>query len=61
MAIHKLRQLDGDSAGVTLPKKDLRDSGFLDEDGCIDGEQYAVIEQVEPGEWRIRAVNGLFD
>lgn len=61
MAIHKLRQLDDDSAGITLPKAHLRESGFLDENGRIDGEQYAVIEQVQPGEWRVRTVDRLLD
>ena len=57
MPLRKLRQLDTESAGVTIPKKDLRESGFLDEDGRIDGERYAVIEQVGDGEWRVEAID----
>ena len=59
MAIRKLRQLSENSCGVTIPKADLRESGFLDERGELDGEHYAVVEYVGDGEWRVRAVELL--
>jgi hypothetical protein len=57
MALRKLRQLDSESAGVTLPKDDLRESGLLDDDGRVAGERYALIEQIADGEWRIKTLN----
>lgn len=61
MAVHKIRQFDGGSAGITLPKEHLRDAGLIDADGSIRDDQYAAIEQLDEGEWRIRTVDELFD
>ncbi|CAI50769.1 uncharacterized protein NP_5356A [Natronomonas pharaonis DSM 2160] len=57
MPIRKLRQLDDDSAGVTLPKDDLRENGLLGDDGQIEDDQHVVIEQVDDGEWTVRTVD----
>jgi len=36
MALNKLRQLDRDSVGITLPKDDIRVEGLLDENGQLE-------------------------
>lgn len=59
MALNKLRQLDQDSAGITLPKDDLRIEGLLDENGFVDGEHHVHIRHVDDGEWRLELVEGL--
>ncbi len=51
MALNKLRKLDQDSAGVTLPKDDLRIEGLLDKNSEIDGEHHTHIHHVDDGEW----------
>jgi hypothetical protein len=56
MALNKLRQLDQNSAGVTLPKDDLRLEGLLDENGEIDGEHHVHIRHVDEGEWVLELV-----
>lgn len=59
MAIRKLRKL-GDSecpsAGVTLPKDELREDGVIDERDEL-GEQYAKIEKIGDGEYSVRLVD----
>jgi len=57
MEYRKLRQLDSESGGVTLPKNQLRDEGLLDEDGRVSGHAYVKIEHVDAGEWRIKTVD----
>ncbi|MFP9192982.1 hypothetical protein ACLI4Q_15180 [Natrialbaceae archaeon A-CW1-1] len=59
MALNKLRQLDQNSAGVTLPKDDLRIEGLLDEDGKLEGEHHAHIRHVDEKEWTITLVDGI--
>jgi hypothetical protein len=56
MEFRKLRQLDSESGGVTLPKEQLREAGLLDERGRVDGGCYVRIEQTDDAEWKIRAV-----
>ena len=46
----------GESAGVTLPKEDLREMGVIDEDGSV-GELFARIEHVEGSEFRVELVD----
>ena len=46
----------GESAGVTLPKDDLREMGVIDEDGSV-GELFARVERVEGSEFRIELVD----
>ena len=57
MAIHELRKLDRTSAGVTLPRDDLRLEGLIDEDGEIDDEQQLVVEREGPGKWVVETVD----
>ncbi|WP_049928670.1 hypothetical protein [Halopiger goleimassiliensis] len=59
MALNKLRQLDGDSAGITLPKGDLQVEGLVDDDGTVAGEHYFHIRHVDDGEWRLELVDGI--
>lgn len=59
MALNKLRKLSEDSAGVTLPKDDLRIEGLIDEDGDLDGDHLVEIRHEGPGEWRLQLVEEL--
>ena len=59
MALNKLRQLDQNSAGITLPKDDLRLEGLLDENGNVAAETYLHIRHVDDGEWRLELVEGI--
>ncbi|PCR89416.1 hypothetical protein [Natrinema ejinorense] len=59
MALNKLRELDQNSAGVTLPKDDLRLEGLLDEDGEIDGEHHVHIRHVDDGQWSLKLVEEI--
>ncbi|MDS0475277.1 hypothetical protein [Natrinema sp. 1APR25-10V2] len=59
MALNKLRKLDQNSAGVTLPKDDLRLEGLLDEDGEIDGEHHIHIRHVDDGQWSLELVEEI--
>lgn len=59
MALNKLRQLDRDSAGIALPKDDLRLEGLLDEEGQIEGDHYVHIRHLDEGEWSIELVEGI--
>ncbi|WP_323172863.1 hypothetical protein [Natrialba sp. PRR66] len=59
MALNKLRQLDQDSAGITLPKDDLRIEGLLDENGFVDGEHHVHIRHVGEGEWQLELVDTI--
>jgi len=45
------------SAGVTLPKDDLRKEGVIDESGELNGEKYAKIERTGDGEFRVTLVD----
>jgi len=56
MDIRKLRAMGGgESAGLTLPKDDLRELGLF-EDGELE-ESYARIERLEGSEFRIKLVD----
>ncbi|ADD03882.1 uncharacterized protein Nmag_0290 [Natrialba magadii ATCC 43099] len=57
MALNKLRQLDQNSLGVTLPKDDLRIDGLLNESGELRGEHYVHIRHIEEGEWKIELLD----
>ena len=59
MALNKLRQLDQNSAGITLPKDDLRLEGLLDEQGNVAGENYLHVRHVGDGEWTLELVEGI--
>jgi len=53
MALHKLRNLDGHSLGVTLPKDDLREAGLLDAEGHLLEEDIYLGVRYRDGEWRV--------
>ncbi|ELY46185.1 hypothetical protein [Natronorubrum tibetense] len=59
MALNKLRQLDGNSAGVTIPKDDLRLEGLINENGKIAGEHHIHIRHVDDGEWTLNLVGEI--
>jgi len=59
MALNKLRQLDQNSVGITLPKGDVRVEGLLDEDGQLTGEYHAHIRHVGEGKWTLELVEGV--
>ncbi|WP_276252976.1 hypothetical protein [Halomontanus rarus] len=59
MALNKLRQLDRDSVGITLPKDDIRIEGLLDENGELEGEHHVHIRHVAEGEWTLELVEGI--
>lgn len=61
MALNKLRKLDQNSAGVTLPKGDLRLEGLLDKEGDLEGEHHVHIRHVDDGEWSVKLVDGIDD
>ena len=55
MNFRKIQSMGGgESAGVSLPKDELRDLGFI-KDGSI-VEAYARIEHVEGNEFRVELV-----
>lgn len=53
MEIRKLRKLDRSTAGITVPKDDLRSEGLLDEDGDLVEGEHVAIERVGEGEWKV--------
>lgn len=56
MDFRKLRTMGGgESAGVTLPKEDLRELGFVKEGEIV--ESYARVEHVGGTEFRIQLVD----
>jgi len=59
MALNRLRKLDQKSAGVTLPKDNLRLEGLLNEDGEIDGEHHIHIRHVNDGQWTLELVEEI--
>ncbi|QCS42644.1 hypothetical protein [Natrinema versiforme] len=59
MALNKLRRLDQNSLGITLPKDDLRVEGLLDEHGDLEGEHHLHIRHVGDGEWTVELVEGI--
>ena len=59
MALNKLRQLDENSAGVTMPKDDLRLEGLIDENGQLKEDHHVHIRHVGDGEWTLELVEGI--
>lgn len=59
MALNKLRQLDRNTYGVTIPKDDLRLEGLLDENGELVDEQHLHIQRTDDGEWTLERVERL--
>jgi len=59
MALNKLRQLDRDSAGITLPKDDIRVEGLRDENGQLEGEHHIHIRHVDDGQWLLELVEEI--
>ena len=59
MALNKLRQLDRNTFGVTIPKDDLRLEGLLDENGNLVDEQHLHIQRTDDGEWTLERVEHL--
>ncbi|ELY56615.1 hypothetical protein [Natronolimnohabitans innermongolicus] len=59
MALNKLRQLDSDSVGITLPKDDMRVEGLIDENGELAGDHHIHIRHVGEGEWRLKLINSI--
>ncbi|AGN02821.1 hypothetical protein L593_14410 [Salinarchaeum sp. Harcht-Bsk1] len=59
MALNKLRQLDSDTIGVTIPKDDLRLDGLLDDAGDLEGEHHVHIDRQDSGEWELTLVEDL--
>lgn len=59
MALNKLRRLDQNSLGITLPKDDLRVEGLLDEHGDLKGEHHLHIRHIGDGEWTVELVEGI--
>ncbi|MGB9987303.1 hypothetical protein [Salarchaeum japonicum] len=56
MAINCLVNVGSNSAGVTLPKDDLRELGLIAEDGSIESCSLRV-ESVGTGAWVVTATN----
>ncbi|WP_248515060.1 hypothetical protein [Salinarchaeum laminariae] len=59
MAVNKLRKLDSDTIGVTIPKDDLRLDGLLDDAGDLEGEHHVHIDRQDTGEWELTLVEDL--
>ncbi|ELY64709.1 hypothetical protein [Natrinema versiforme] len=59
MALNKLRRLDQNSLGITLPKDDLRIEGLLDEHGDLEGEHHLHIRYIGDGEWTVELVDAI--
>ncbi|WP_226006615.1 hypothetical protein [Natrinema salinisoli] len=59
MALNKIRQLDRDSVGITLPKDDMRVEGLLNESGQLDGDHHVHIRHVDEGEWTLELVEEI--
>ncbi|WP_436347695.1 hypothetical protein [Natronorubrum sp. FCH18a] len=59
MALNKIRQLDNDSVGITLPKDDMRVEGLIDKNGELEGDHHIHIRHVGEGEWTLELMEGL--
>ncbi|OVE84320.1 hypothetical protein [Natronolimnobius baerhuensis] len=59
MALNKLRQLDRNSMGVTIPKDDLRLEGLVDENGELQDEYHLHVRHIDDGEWKLELVNEI--
>ena len=58
MALNKIRKLDRDSFGVTLPRDDLRVAGLLNDEGELGDEYQAHIRLESSGAWSIEVFEG---
>ncbi|MFB6189744.1 MAG: hypothetical protein ABEI57_07645 [Halapricum sp.] len=56
MAIQKLRELDRTSAGVTLPKDDLKLEGLIDSDGSV-VDCPVKVEKTDEATWEITVLD----
>jgi len=56
MSFRKLSP-DSGSVSVRLPKKKLREQGVVNEDGDLDGEHWAKVEETGDGEFTIDILN----
>lgn len=56
MAIQKLRDLDRTSAGVTLPRDDLKLAGLLDADGSVE-DRPVLVERTDDRTWEIEVLD----
>jgi len=56
MAIQKLRELDRTSAGVTLPRDDLKLEGLIEEDGSV-VDRPLKVERIDDGTWEIEVLD----
>ena len=58
MALNKIRKLDRDSFGVTLPRDDLRVAGLLNDEGELEDEYQAHFRLESSGAWSIEVFEG---
>lgn len=56
MAIQKLRDLDRTSAGVTLPRDDLKLEGLIDADGSV-VDRPVIVERTDDRTWKIEVLD----
>jgi len=56
MAIQKLRDLDRTSAGVTLPRDDLKLEGLIDADGSV-ADRPVKVERTDDRTWEIEVLD----
>lgn len=56
MHIQKLRKLDRTSAGVTLPKDDLKLEGLINADGSV-ADQPVKVERTDDATWEIEVLD----
>lgn len=56
MAIQKLRELDRTSAGVTLPRDDLKLEGLIDADGSVE-DRPVIVERTGDATWEIEVLD----
>jgi len=56
MAIQKLRDLDRTSAGVTLPRDDLKLEGLIDPDGSV-ADRPVKVERTDDRTWEIEVLD----
>ncbi|MEY7847928.1 hypothetical protein AB7C87_01825 [Natrarchaeobius sp. A-rgal3] len=59
MALNKIRRLDRNSYGVTIPKDDLRIEGLLDGNGELEEDHHVHIRYVGDGEWMLERVEEI--
>ncbi|WP_135807451.1 hypothetical protein [Halorussus marinus] len=58
MALLKLRKLDETTAGLTVPKDDLREEGLADLEGnLLFDEQFVSLRRTDDGKWEFKLVD----